>query len=104
MLLSDKQRIVKAINPDFKDKGSSSCKTGKNMQLGEIIEPGNFDNFDNKSSSSSNKSNNNKIIGENISENKTSILLLNSLNLGSASLNKIIKTDKIINTNNYTTI
>src|SRR2546430_16438152 len=50
VLLPNRRRIVKAMNPDFKDEGekhdSNSCKPDNDMQLGGVMEPGNFNNLD----------------------------------------------------------
>ena len=77
MLLSDRQKIVKTINLNFKDEEEkydfSSCKSDNDMQLERVIKSGNFGNlnFDDESSSSKNEN-------ENVDENE--ILSLNSSN------------------------
>ena len=88
MLLSEKQRIVKTTNSDFKDEENhdfSSCKPDDNMQLEEVMKPDNFDNldFDNESSSSNNK-NENKNENENVDEN-----VILSLSSSNSSVSKI---------------
>src|SRR5204862_3989562 len=101
MLLSDKQRIVKTTNSDFKNEEKkhdfNNCKN--NMQLKKMIKSDNFNNFDfdNESSSSNNK-NKNKNENKNIDENK--ILLLNSLNL---LINKITSASAFTLTNSIVT-
>ena len=78
VLLSDRRRIVKTTNPDFKDEEEkydfSSCK-----QLEEVIKSDNFDNldFDNESSSSDDE-NENENKSKNVDENI--ILSLSSSN------------------------
>ncbi len=70
VLLPDRRRIVKATNPDFKDEGSNSCKPDNDMQLGGVVEPGNFDNLDfDDESSSSDDEDENEDEGENVGEN-----------------------------------
>ena len=69
MLLSDRQRIIKTTNSDFKDKDSNSCKSDNNMQLERVMKSDNFDNldFDDESSSSDNNENENE--SKNVDEN-----------------------------------
>ena len=66
------------MNPDFKDEGenhgSNSCKN--NMQLGGVVESGNFDNFDDFDDESSSSDDEDE--GENVGENE--ILPLSSPN------------------------
>ena len=82
MLLSDRQRIVKTMNSDFKDEENhdfSSCKSDNNMQLKKVIKSDNFDNLDfDDESSSSNNENKNENESENVDENE--ILSLSSSN------------------------
>ena len=80
MLLSDRWRIVKATNPDFKNEeekcDSSSCKSDNDMQLERVMKSGNFDNFDDFDDESSSSKNENE--SENVDENE--ILPLSSPN------------------------
>ena len=94
MLLSDRWRIVKTTNLNFKDEDFNSCKTDNNMQLEKVMKPGNFDNldFDDESSSSDDNENENesKNVGENV------ILSLNSSN---SLISKITLTSTLTSTN-----
>ena len=89
MLLSDRWRIVKTTNLDFKDEEEkydfSSCKSNNDMQLEKVMKSDNFDNldFDNESSSSNNK-NENKNENENVDEN-----VILSLSSSNSSVSKI---------------
>jgi hypothetical protein len=65
VLLPDRRRIVKATNPDFKDEGSNSCKPDNDMQLGGVVEPGNFDDFDDFDDESSSSEDEDENVGEN---------------------------------------
>ena len=85
MLLSDRWRIVKTTNLDFKDEEEkydfSSCKSDNDMQLKKVMKSDNFDNldFDNESSSS-NDENENENESKNVDENVIlSLSLSNSL-------------------------
>src|SRR6266487_2277001 len=68
------------MNPDFKDEGekhgSNSCKPDNDMQLGGVMESGNFDNFDDFDNESSSSEDENE--SENVDENE--ILPLSSPN------------------------
>ena len=82
MLLSDRQRIIKTMNLNFKNEEDfSSCKSNKNVQLEKEKSDNfnNFDDFDDESSSSKNENEN-----KNVDENE--ILSLSSSN---SSANKI---------------
>ena len=88
MLLSDRWRIVKTTNSDFKNEENhnfSNCKPDNDMQLERVIKSDNFDNldFDNESSSSNNK-NENKNENENVDEN-----VILSLSSSNSSVSKI---------------
>ena len=76
MLLSDRWRIIKTTNSDFKDEEDfSSCKSDKNVQL-ERVKSDNLNNFDdvNDENSSSNEKN------KNVNADENEILSLSSSN------------------------
>ena len=85
MLLSDRQRIVKTTNLDFKNENFNSCKSDNDMQLKEVMKSDNLDNldFDNESSSS-NDENENENENENVDENE--ILSLSSSNSSASKI------------------
>ena len=95
MLLSDRQRIVKTTNSDFKDEenDSSSCKSDNDMQLKRVIKSDNFDNLDFDDECSSNNDNENENENENINKN---IILSNSSN---SLISKTALTFILISTN-----
>ena len=93
MLLSDRQRIIKAMNLDFKDEDFSSCKSDKNVQLEEVKSDNlnNFDDFDNESSSSEKKN-------ESANAGKNEILSLSSSNSSTAAS----QTESVLTSTNST--
>ena len=98
MLLSEKQRIVKTTNSDFKDEENhdfNNCKSDDNMQLERMMKSNNFDNLDfDDESSSSNDENENENKSKNIDKNM--ILLLSSSN---SSVNETASAFTLISTN-----
>src|SRR5437667_10296395 len=89
MLLSDRQRIVKTTNSNFKNEENhdfSNCKSDNDMQLEKVMKSGNFDNFDDFDDESSSSENENENENENIDENE---ILSLSLSNSSATVSEI---------------
>ena len=94
MLLSDRQKIIKTMNSDFKNEKKydfNNCKSDNNMQLKKVVKSNNFDNFNDFNDESNSNNDENK--NENVDENEI---------LSSSSSNSLIS--KITFTSTFTSI